>query len=75
MLTSNDIPLASNPLDRAAHRRKDDAWLEAAFRDPNVLIFIMQHGMPLVEGQVGTIGDLFLGSPHAQSRGASPPTP
>lgn len=53
MLTSNDIPLASNPLDRAAHHRKDDAWLEAAFRDPNVLIFIMQHGMPLVEGQVG----------------------
>ncbi len=53
MLTSNDIPLASSPLDRAAHRRKDDAWLEKAFRSPDVLVFIMQHGMPLVEGEVG----------------------
>ncbi|MEO1306221.1 MAG: NUDIX-like domain-containing protein, partial [Pseudomonadota bacterium] len=47
--TSNDIPLASNPINRAAHYRTDPAWLEAALQSDNVLVFLMQDGRPLVE--------------------------
>ena len=53
MITSNDIPLASKPVDRAAHRRRDKAWLDGAFRSQNVLVFLMQHGMPMIEGGGG----------------------
>ncbi|MEL6859468.1 MAG: NAD(+) diphosphatase [Pseudomonadota bacterium] len=48
MTTSNDIPLASQPVDRAAHHRTDAAWLDAAMTDENVLVFLMQKGQPLV---------------------------
>lgn len=50
MTTSNDIPLASKPIDRAAHHRTDDAWLEAALKRDDVLIFLMQAGRPLIVG-------------------------
>ncbi|MEM7768477.1 MAG: NAD(+) diphosphatase [Pseudomonadota bacterium] len=56
MTTSNDIPLASNPIDRAALRRTDDAWLEAARTDPNVLVCLLQAGNPLIEGGRGVQG-------------------
>ncbi|MAP95903.1 MAG: NAD(+) diphosphatase [Ponticaulis sp.] len=52
-LTSNDIPLAAKPLDRAAHRRTDRIWLDAAFARPDVLVFLMRDGMPLMEGPAG----------------------
>ena len=52
-ITSNDIPLAAKPLDRAAHHRTDAAWLDAAFKRPDVLIFLMQNGEPLLEGPAG----------------------
>ena len=48
MTTSNDIPLASQPVNRAAHHRTDAAWLEAAMNAENVLVFLMQKGSPLV---------------------------
>lgn len=48
MTTSNDIPLASQPIDRAAHHRGDANWLETAKSDPAVLVFLMQNGLPLV---------------------------
>lgn len=51
MITSNDMPLASKPLNRAAHRRTDEAWLDAAFQRDDVLVFLMQNGSPLMEGQ------------------------
>lgn len=53
MTTSNDMPLAANPIDRAAHRRLDADWLETARNDPNVLVCVMQGGNPLVEGGRG----------------------
>lgn len=53
MITSNDIPLAAKPLDRAAHHRTDRAWLDAAFKRPDVLVFLMKSGMPLMEGSAG----------------------
>ena len=43
------IPLAEGGLDRAADRRLDDAWLDRAFADPNVLVLIMQGGKPLMD--------------------------
>lgn len=48
MTTSNDIPLASHPVDRAAHHRTDEAWLETAMAGEDVLVFLMQKGQPLV---------------------------
>lgn len=53
MITSNDIPLGAKPLDRAAHHRTDDAWLDAAFQRPDVLVFLMKNGSPLMEGESG----------------------
>ncbi len=50
MVTSNDIPLGAHPIDRAAHRRLDADWLEAAIHRTDVLIFLMQDGQPLLEG-------------------------
>ena len=50
MTTSNDIPLAAKPIDRAAHHRTDNDWLEAAVKRADVLIFLMQKGKPLIEG-------------------------
>lgn len=49
MTTSNDIPLASHPVDRAAHHRTDEAWLDAAKQRQDVLVFLMQKGAPLVQ--------------------------
>mgnify|MGYP001794906305 CR=1 FL=1 len=49
MTTSNDIPLASHPVDRAAHHRTDTAWPEAAILRDDVLVFLMQKGAPLVQ--------------------------
>lgn len=43
------IPLAEGGLDRAAHRRLDNDWLDQAFANPNVLVLIMQDGKPLLD--------------------------
>ena len=69
------IPLAEGGLDRAAHRRLDKDWLEAAFRNPDVLVLVMQDGKPLMDesghrllwlgGQAGALAKdatrIFLG--------------
>jgi len=51
MTNSNDMPLAAKPLERAAHRRTDESWLETAIQSDNVLIFLMQEGKPCLEGE------------------------
>ena len=48
MTNSNDMPLAAKPIDRAAHRRLDDAWLENAFKRDDVLVLVMRKGEPFV---------------------------
>ncbi|MEL8056166.1 MAG: NAD(+) diphosphatase [Pseudomonadota bacterium] len=48
MTTSNDIPLGSHPINRAAHYRTDQDWLDRAFAGETVLVFLMQKGQPLV---------------------------
>ena len=48
MTNSNDMPLAAKPIDRAAHRRLDEAWLEEAFKREDVLVLLMRNGEPFV---------------------------
>ncbi len=67
MSTGTDIPLALATLDRAGHRRKDEAWLKAAFASDDARVMLMQNGMPLVEGAApasggGSVGTHFGGS-------------
>ncbi|MEM8615516.1 MAG: NAD(+) diphosphatase [Pseudomonadota bacterium] len=66
MTTSNDIPLASAPIDRAAHYRTDEGWLETALTRDDVLIFLMQAGEPFIEGGRAS---------HRAQIGAMPDTP
>jgi NAD+ diphosphatase len=44
------IPLADAGIDRAGHRRRDQAWLDTAFTSANVQLLLMKDGLPLVEG-------------------------
>lgn len=55
MTNSNDIPLAAKPIDRAAHRRTDEAWLGAAFQQNNALVLLMRDGIPLVARDGGLV--------------------
>ena len=50
MVTSQDMPLAEKPVDRAAHHRGDAAWLEEARGRTDVLVFLMSAGEPFMEG-------------------------
>ena len=47
---SSAIPLADHAIDRAAHLRRDEAWLDQAIMADNVQIMIMHEGLPLVTG-------------------------
>lgn len=55
MTAPKDIPLAANPVDRAAHHRLDTDWLEAAFAKDTVLVMILQAGSPLMQSQGGLV--------------------
>lgn len=70
-----DIPLSASGLDRAGHRRRDTAWLDAAFASDRARLLLMREGAPLVQGSIGQQGPrplLWLGpqgamlSPRAQ---------
>jgi NAD+ diphosphatase len=70
MTNSNDMPLASRPIDRAAHRRSDEAWLEAAIRREDALILLIRNGEPFCapDGGLSWFGPealrLSSGAPH-----------
>jgi NAD+ diphosphatase len=51
MVNSNNIPLGAEPIERAAHRRGDTAWLDSAIRQKDALVFLMQDGLPCLEGR------------------------
>lgn len=55
MTLPKDIPLAASPVDRAAHYRLDDDWLQTAFKRDDVLVFLMQDGSPLIQGNAGLL--------------------
>lgn len=52
---SDFIPLGSRPIDRAGHRRNDAEWLAEAYRRDDVLVFLMQGGLPLVTRDHGLV--------------------
>ncbi len=60
MTNSNDMPLAAKPIDRAAHRRTDPAWLEEAFARDDVLVLLLRDGSPFA----GTDGGLVWMGPE-----------
>lgn len=49
MANSNDLPLASRPINRAAHHRVDTAWISNALKSRDVLIFLLLDGELFVE--------------------------
>ncbi|MEO0465907.1 MAG: NAD(+) diphosphatase [Pseudomonadota bacterium] len=53
MPTSNDMPLAAKPVNRAAHHRSDAAWLAEARGRGDVLVLALRGGEPLLEGPNG----------------------
>ena len=55
MTNSNDMPLAAKPIDRAAHRRTDEAWLEQAFTRADVLVLLLRDGAPLIARDGGLV--------------------
>lgn len=69
MTNSNDMPLAAKPLERAAHHRTDQAWLEAAMQQDDVLFFLMRKGEPFVEKR-----GLFWMGPEARKLSPASPT-
>lgn len=52
---SDFIPLGARPIDRAGHHRSDPAWLDAAFARPDVLVLLVQGGLPLVAPEGGLV--------------------
>jgi NAD+ diphosphatase len=69
MTNSNDMPLAAKPLDRAAHRRTDEAWLQTAMQQHDALFFLMRKGDPFVEKR-----GLFWMGPEARKLSPASPT-
>ncbi len=69
MIHPDSIPLAAKPLNRAAHRRRDDAWLEDAIRSDNALIFLTRAGLPLLTDSSGL---LWMGPEALKVARASP---
>ncbi|MEH6410060.1 MAG: NAD(+) diphosphatase [Hyphomonas sp.] len=69
MTNSNDMPLAAKPLDRAAHRRTDEAWLQTAMQQDDALFFLMRKGDPFVEKR-----GLFWMGPEARKLSPASPT-
>tara|TARA_R110001592_G_scaffold43175_6_gene140170 strand:- start:1048 stop:1944 length:897 start_codon:yes stop_codon:yes gene_type:complete len=63
------MPLAAKPLERAAHHRTDEAWLEAAMQQDDVLFFLMRKGEPFVEKR-----GLFWMGPEARKLSPASPT-
>ncbi|MBY9065375.1 NAD(+) diphosphatase [Hyphomonas sp. WL0036] len=61
MTNSNDMPLAAKPINRAAHRRTDEAWLEQAILREDALILLLKAGEPFVTAE----GGLYWFGPEA----------
>lgn len=63
------IPLADFGVDRAAHFRRDPAWLKSAIESDGARIMMMKLGQPLIEGgdfrPPPRVGDPLTGPPAA----------
>ncbi len=61
MTNSNEIPLGAKPIDRAAHRRGDEAWLEKAIHRADANLLLLRAGEPFI----GAEGALVWMGPEA----------
>jgi NAD+ diphosphatase len=66
VIVATVLAYSGNPLDRAAGRRSDDAWLAAALADPRARVLPMWRDLCLVDGDrpvtlTGGEADVFLG--------------
>jgi NAD+ diphosphatase len=55
-IATSAVPFAGAGLDRAAHRRRDKAWLDQAFNSDAARVLVMREALPLVEGSIGQQG-------------------
>ena len=69
MTNSNDMPLAAKPIDRAAHHRLDEIWLDEAIQREDVLILLLRAGEPFVAKD----GGLYWFGPEALKVAAGSP--
>lgn len=63
-----DIPLVPAGLERVAHRRRDPAWLEAAFASQSARVLLMREGLVLVEGAAPASRPGPIGTPLPPGR-------
>jgi len=63
-----DIPLVPAGIERVAHRRRDQPWLDDAFQSDKARILLMREGMPLVEGSAPASGPQAIGARLAPGR-------
>ncbi|MDP3491495.1 MAG: NAD(+) diphosphatase [Hyphomonadaceae bacterium] len=63
-----DIPLVPAGLDRAAHHRRDPAWLDAAFNSDRARVLMMREGQILVEGSAPASAPAQIGAPLPPGR-------
>ncbi len=57
-----EIPLVPAGLDRAAHHRRDPAWLDAAFNSDKARVLLMREGLLLVEGSAPAAAPSQIGA-------------
>ena len=67
---SDFIPLGARPIDRAGHHRTDADWLASAYARDDVLVLLMQGGLPLLARDGGLV---WLGPEAAKLAPGSEP--
>ncbi|QYI99374.1 NAD(+) diphosphatase [Thalassovita mediterranea] len=67
---SDFIPLGARPIDRAGHHRTDADWLASAYARDDVLVLLMQGGLPLLAKDGGLV---WLGPEAAKLAPGSEP--
>jgi NAD+ diphosphatase len=73
LIAPNPNAFTPYPLDRAAHRRRDAAWLEVALAAPETQIVPFNKHRPFVIEERGAVNVGWLGA-HARASIASPTT-
>lgn len=62
------IPLVPAGLDRAAHHRRDQQWLDAAFNSESARVLLMREGLLFVEGSAPPSAPMQIGAPLPPGR-------
>ncbi|MES1201279.1 MAG: NAD(+) diphosphatase [Pseudomonadota bacterium] len=73
-LPRNPNAFANSPLDRAAHHRRDPAWLDAALRAPTTELIVFHERRPFIVEREGDAETGWMGA-HAAAAIAPPGAP